>query len=245
MPIQTAKNPWGSSASFDAQRSDLWQLDLSNPILGISQLLRQNASVLTVQGLQALVNAFPPPNSGVFYATGVTLPITQTDSMVVVRDSRPYPMPGADQPTGAVQATFLVDGATIGPPTSRLVALFTVWRALVRAGRGNFVPGELNLTLTNAVPLAGGATLQPQYRYTLPVKMLRGTNSFELSQNSADDPSQDTPMAVAYTHNLVNAWPSSMQLGALGTASGLQQLTVTFCCDAVINPQMAVTRLGS
>jgi hypothetical protein len=119
--IQYQRNPWGAQAGLggeEPQRSDLWIVDLSSPLRGISTQLNVN---------------LPPIPS--YFAQSVSLPELRVRPDVVRRDSRPYNMPSWDDPLDPVKISFILDAAESGV-SSRIYSVLDAWRSLVRAGRG-------------------------------------------------------------------------------------------------------------
>jgi hypothetical protein len=119
--VQNQRNPWGAQAGLggeEAQRSDLWIVDLSSPLRGISAQLNVN---------------MPPIPS--YFAQSVSLPELRVKADQFRRDSRPYNMPGFDDPPDPVKINFILDAAEDGV-SSRIYSVMDAWRSLVRAGRG-------------------------------------------------------------------------------------------------------------
>ena len=204
MPPINIINPWGkgigpsgqSAHALDAQRVDLWQLDLSYVVSVLEQsvgampalnLVRATpvrggigfSSVTDTSGSLAVMNSLPNRNDAKYYVRSVELPDLSVDAQPVFRNALPYMMPAMDKPPGAVTVTFLVDSPAPNTPRgSKLITLLYAWRALVRAGRGSFDGDfstgdayEVAFGLQDAAP---NGSLQPTYSFDTPLNLFRG-----------------------------------------------------------------------
>jgi hypothetical protein len=148
--IQNQRNPWGAQAGLggeEPQRSDLWIVDLSSPLRGISTQLGVN---------------LPPIPS--YFAQSVSIPELRLRPDVVRRDSRPYNMPSWDDPLDPVKITFLLDAAESGV-SSRIYSVLDGWRSLVRAGRG---------AMSKEVTVVLNENYRIDFRYNINVMLLKG-----------------------------------------------------------------------
>lgn len=145
-------NQWGRQSGPNPQRSDLWQVDLSALITGLN----------TVQSGEE--DGIFLPDMPRYFSASVSIPEQKIKAEPVRRDSCSYNMPGWDEPLEAFKFTFILDdggnqssSATISGQ-STLYTLFTIWRAVVRSGRGavgnesSFVLNA-NYTLDYAYPI--------------------------------------------------------------------------------------------
>ena len=126
-------NTWGSSGGPDAQRSDLWLVDFTEAIAGLNDQIQpsqSSASNSVSTELEAISSLEP------HFIQSVRLPALKVKAETIMRDSRPYPMPGFDEPFGEIQITFLMESPTDGN-TSKVYRFLETWRAFVRAGRGS------------------------------------------------------------------------------------------------------------
>ena len=206
MPPINIINPWGkgigpsgqSANALDAQRVDLWQLDLSGVVKVLEQSLNKMAQssmpalgssvyghhTHTVSFMSAnathMTSILPSPSDAAYYVRSVELPELSIDAQPVFRDALPYMMPTLDKPPGTVNITFLVDSPAPNTPRgSKLLTLLYAWRALVRAGRGSFDGGfsvnesyEFAFGLQDAA--SNGSSLQPTYSFDTPLNLFRG-----------------------------------------------------------------------
>ena len=189
--IEEQRNVWGSASpnGQDAQRSDLWVVDLRQVIDGINSVLSN-----TFEQLEPV---------GSFYAQSVALPTLQVKADQVRRDSRPYNMPTWDEPPGETRLTFILD-ARVNARHSRIYTLLDRWRMLVRAGRGQ-------------MGTEAGVNLDEHYRITyafaLPIKLLRGSVPNVVIANIGWQPGNDLELSGEYL--LEKAWLSSFKMGDL------------------------------
>lgn len=134
------KNMWGKAEGADPQRADLWQVDLTSVVNGVSKALNRTV-----------------PTIPTYFAASVNLPDLKVKAEPIMRDSRPYMMPSWDEPLDAVEIMFHMDdaGLTNTPesvvPQSLIYKTLDMWRRLVRAGRG---------------PLGSEREFRPLFNYT-------------------------------------------------------------------------------
>lgn len=140
--VVAATNPWGTAKGLEPQRTDLWKLDFSAVFKGLLNTEEDESP----QSYRAFGQDWQTHATGVdpmggdasqarYYAISVALPELSVMPEVVKRDSRPYNVPGVDAPLGQIRVTFVHDShATSG--RSEILALLNLWRAAVRAGRG-------------------------------------------------------------------------------------------------------------
>jgi hypothetical protein len=131
--VKYQSNPWGAIADGggeEAQRTDLWMVDLSSPI----------------RGVQSQLNLVLPDIPS-YFAQSVSFPELRVKADQFRRDSRPYNMPAFDDPPDPVKITFILD-ARGDDKSSRIYTVLDKWRAIVRAGRGG-MSEELGVFLNN------------------------------------------------------------------------------------------------
>lgn len=151
----------------------------------------------------------PPTDRAVYYASSVEFPEQRTASQVIVKETRPYQMPGADDPLGPVRITFLHDVTKGQYSGSSLDAVLRMWRGLVRTGRGGMSGQDFVLPLGSF-----NDGLLPRYSFDLRVDLFKG---------SADGEGMD--YSAGYL--LKSAWLQSIQVGALRYAGGTQNLEIS------------------
>lgn len=119
--INQQTNPWGAmvvEGGQEPQRSDLWVVDFSSAVAGISAQL------------QAFTPSIPA-----FVAQSVALPEMRVRADAFRRDSRPYNMPVFDDPLDAVRIVFTLQVGS-DSASAPIYRFLDQWRAVVRAGRG-------------------------------------------------------------------------------------------------------------
>lgn len=127
--VSEQRNLWGSAGerSPNAQRADLWVLNLENVVNGLNSQIRADSST-TLNPLQSVQT---------YFAQSVTCPELKVNSEPFYRDSRPYMMPMKDEPLGMITVKFIMETPT-SPTRSVVYQLLDTWRAYVRGGRGAY-----------------------------------------------------------------------------------------------------------
>lgn len=252
MPPINITNPWGkgvgtdgdSAGAMDAQRTDLWQLDLQAVVARITSALRSSNNLY--------YDAMPDPGSARYYARSVDIPGLTVEGVVVMRDTLPYTMPGADKAPAPVTVTFLVDTPTPAPYLgSKLITLLYSWRALVRAGRGAFDGGfspsntsfEISFGLADA---ADKGSLQPNYRFDVPFNLLQGDTPVNrgsliniVNQQNVTSTGGGGAIPVGYQYStslmLRQMWLADFKISPFKyEGSSLAEITATFHCTSVV-----------
>lgn len=186
-------NPWGAQAGdgggLDPQRTDLWSIDFSQVVAGLSR--------------QTGVTAPPIPP---FFACGLSFPEPKVKPDIFRRDSRPYQMPAFDDPPDPVRISFIVESPALGG-SSTIYRLLSLWRTVVRAGRG---------AMSNEISIPLNSDYRIDYAFNINVFLLKGTKPSVSSSTPDDrgstriDVSNDLDYSGTYT--LINAWLSSFKL---------------------------------
>jgi hypothetical protein len=148
--IQFQRNPWGAQAGTggeEPQRSDLWVVDMTSVLQGISTQLN--------------IALAPIPS---YFAQSISLPELRVKADQFRRDSRPYNMPVFDEPLDPVKITFILDAALPGY-SSRIYHVLDCWRKLVRAGRGG---------MSQETFIALNAAYRVDFQFNINVRLLRG-----------------------------------------------------------------------
>lgn len=235
MPTVKPLNVWGRSVSeggvgLEAQRNDLWVLRLDAVLNYIekSTVFTAGREAPSVNGADAFfgtkfsaTSAFPRsltsmlPQDAAYYTSSVELPELKTSSQVITRETRPYQMPGGDEPLGPVRVTFIHDVTSKGDYYgSSLDALLRIWRGLVRTGRGQMSSGDYAIPLGVIGDIVGPAGLLPCYSFDLRVDLFKGSSDGEGLDYSAG-------------YLLKDAWLMSSQVGALRYAGSAANLEIT------------------
>lgn len=168
--IRDIENVWGKTGGPNPQRSDLWQVELTDAISGINEALKWYA--------RPWVNAddLPP-----YYIAAVTLPELKVRAEPVRRDSRAYNMPSWDEPLDAIKIVFIMDDGGVSrlnndaKLSAGIIRLLSGWRALVRAGRGS-VGLEKSAEMGDGSIKVGGFNdnYQLSYQWPIYVNLCRG-----------------------------------------------------------------------
>src|SRR5690606_18471819 len=91
-------NVWGKVGGLEAQRADLWVLDMEQVLRGVRQHLAGRLQL-------------PENNSSTHYARMIAFPETRINEYEVKSLNTPKLYPGFDEPTMSVRIDFLVDAA--------------------------------------------------------------------------------------------------------------------------------------
>jgi hypothetical protein len=235
---------WGRQGGENAQRSDLWQVDLTSVILGINSALGTQFRVL--------------PR---WYPASIQIPEPKVKAEPTRRASRMYMMPGWDEPFEAVTMSLIVDDASNvrrvgnGIPEGEVYAILDAWRSLVRSGRGSvgseFDPPVLDenylstYAFTIYVYLLRG--ISPSTKFFVDQSRVRANQATNSDANamfgSQDSPAQRsvrtasqssgvpfaTGLDIAGMLVLEEAWLSGFKLGQLAYQGGS-----ILTCDATI-----------
>lgn len=213
--IVRADNPWGRSSGREPQRSDLWYIDFTSAfdgIMGRGDVGKNTLEELEYDGQYTmgnhanLINPFSGDRTSIrYYATSVNLPELVTTPEVTRRDSKPYHSPGCDSPLGAIKVSFIHDISNVqdGPDgirRSEIYSFLSLWRTLVRSGRGG-MSSEFSLALDR--------DFKVNYGFDVSLSFLGGV---DLSQALAENPAQ-SGLEVTSVYTMKNCWLSSFGLG--------------------------------
>jgi hypothetical protein len=223
-------NQWGKT--LEAQRSDLWLVDL-DPVV---------KAFRTAELFNDQEDFYGTDTS--FYATAVSLPELKVSPDVIRRDSRPYNMPGCDDPLEAIRVTFIHDVGTTdsgggGGFRSEIMKILTIWRAIVRAGRGgmsvedSFILNAYYSTMTQV-----GGVNQPLHAHNIPIYFLKGagTPGKEIDKPTTSNRELDdaTLLETSTKYVLQSAWLSSFKISDLSyDKSSNVTVTATFYADDI------------
>lgn len=207
--IKDIKNQWGVQGGPNPQRTDLWQVDMSEALLGLDQ----------VAGLNASFDLDLPR----YYVASLSLPEQKIQAEMVPRDSRRYHMPSWDDPLDAFKLTFIFDdGGTIARgassiASSKVVKILTAWRQAVRAGRGS-VGSEQSIALD--------ANYRIDYRFPINVFFCRGygkaaTSAVERTGIVRVGPVRDGSQTVANTFDYTPTTVQAQQTTVLASSAQL------------------------
>ena len=160
--IKDILNHWGKQAGPNPQRSDLWQVDLT----------------ALIKGLNGVTGSNTLPQIPRYFSASISLPELKIKPEPIRRDSRSYNMPSWDEPLDSIRMTFVVDdggsqsGIGAQGSQSTIYTILDVWRAVVRAGRGE---------LTSEQSIVLNANYRIDYAFPIYVYFLRGNTNQQTS----------------------------------------------------------------
>jgi hypothetical protein len=249
--LVVATNPWGrpsvdSSLTLEPQRADLWVVDLGQVLNGVTGAGIYSGignmvcdSGLTVRDHVRSISPFGNKSTTInYYVASVALPEQVIKPEEVVRESRPYNVPGYDGPLGPTRMTFIHDISAWNNDTvrrSEIWSLLTLWRMLVRAGRGGFS--------SEVVPLLD-ANFKANYAFPVNIKFLGGlslkdaqalANNPSASFSAASGMNSNSALEISAVYTLENCWLSTMQIGEINYEGGAKvvPITATFYADSI------------
>lgn len=212
-----AKNPWAQT--LEPQRADLWQLDMSQVVQGIVDL-----SIASDYGDYAAILKGTPDvdlskltalkKTVHFYAQSIDFPRLAISAVEIMKQSKPYNLPGYDEALGEIRISFIHDldtNLTDDIRRSRIYTLLQAWRGLVRAGRGP-MSQELVWSVDSSFKL-------PQFRYDVGVRFMAGVpfntaDGKDVSEAILNDASRLTDAVEGSSlYVLKKMWLSGLQLG--------------------------------
>jgi hypothetical protein len=212
--IAQQSNPWVVSApdggGLDPQRTDLWGISMKQVSDGLARTL--GFSVLDIP---------------TYYAQSLVWPELKIKAEQFRRDSRPFNMPGFDEPLDPVKITFIMDAA---PNSSRVYWFLDRWRQAVRAGRGA-------MSSENSIPL--NANYRIDYAFNMNVFLYHGshgtiTNVLNGQQNGPVTVDNDLQLVGTFT--LVNAWLGGFKLGDVSHLdTKVQTIEATFYVEDIFD----------
>lgn len=161
--VSEQRNLWGVQGrdAPNAQRADLWTLDLSNAVKSLNQQIRS-------QGATELSTLLPVET---YFAQSVTLPELKVNAEAFRRDSRSYMMPMNDEAPGPISVKFYLE-TNVTPRKSIVYQLMDTWRAFVRGGRGAYTNEGFVPSLPSSWVLS--------YAFDITVSLYRGCLNSEV-----------------------------------------------------------------
>lgn len=228
--IDNQTNIWGRQNGPDPQRSDLWVIDFNLALFGLGRVLA-DANTMTPD-----ITASVPSKLASYFASAVAMPELKIRPEVVRRDSRPYQMPGMDEPLDPIRILFLLDcfkpgGAFSTPYQSDIYRMLNAWRAVVRAGRGS---------MSSEFALALDDNFQIDYAFDVRVLFLRGSTKPTLSKggaitaNQAISSSVMNDLEISLQLRLVNCWLGSFKITELSyEGNKMAQIETTFYAEDI------------
>lgn len=198
--IQNQRNPWGAQAGLggeEPQRSDLWVVDLTSVLRGITTAL----------------NVTLPPIPA-YFAQSVSIPELRVKADSYRRDSRPYNMPTWDEPLDPVKISFILDAALPGY-ASRIYNVLDRWRSLVRAGRGSMSK--------EAVPVLNN-NYRIDFQFNVTVMLLRGGHAAINSALSQTDALAQSATPAPTRPNIFSLQPNNTSTAQKQAPTDTQQV---------------------
>lgn len=207
--VVKSRNNWGIAGGIEAQRGDLWVLDLEAVLADVRQASFSSRLEL------------PQPGDTLQFARQVSFPEVRIGEVEVKSLNTPKLYPSFDDAVGGVRIDFLVDATTTalgfdGGVTltskikrSKIYSLLYGWRILTRVGRLPYGSEDMAVLLpTNPVPLG------PIFKKDVKLYFLQGSS----------DETGELEVSMAFV--MKNCWISSIQLNNVDQASA-QPLTIT------------------
>lgn len=213
--VVKSRNNWGTAGGIEAQRGDLWILDLETVLADVRRASFSSRLEL------------PQPGDTFQFARQVSFPEARIGEVEVKALNTPKLYPGFDDAVGGVRIDFLVDSATTalsfdGGVTltskikrSKIYSLLYGWRILTRVGRLPYGSEDMAVLLpTDPRPLG---TI---FKKDIKLYFLQGSS----------DETGELEVSMAYA--MKRCWISSIQLNNVDQSS-TQPLTIT----AVVIPE--------
>lgn len=171
--IFNQKNVWGSQGGVNPQRADFWGVDFSQVINGLNDQIRPGATskLAVTTDLVTLDFSVEP-----YYIASVSMPTLKVATETVRRDSRPYMMPGFDEPLPEIKVMFIMETPT-DSTTSKIYRFMDTWRAFTRAGRGS-MGGEKGVQQLNQ-------NFRVNFRFPVTITLMRGNKSGKINNISS------------------------------------------------------------
>ena len=207
------RNLWGSSSNaptgvLEPQRSDLWYVDFTTAIDGVSQFF------------DSVVNYIPPQ-----MVQSVSLPENKIKVEPFRRDSIPYQMPSWDEPLDAVRMTFVLD--TNAASVSGIYQFLNNWLELCRAGRG-FRSSGYDINSRGEDPVLLDENFQSQYRFDCALYFLRGNNQGESATSLFSD------LEAWQAIRLQQMWIAGFKISDLNyTTNALTTIDASFYVESI------------
>lgn len=185
----TIVNPWGISASYEAQRTDLWTLGLKP----VADLVQNPVGVDTSGEYQTYQQQALTGNDADQYVKKVTLPESIISVIEVISGTQKLATPGYDEPLSPMRVEFFHE--VIDPQgdlvSSQIYNLLRCWWLLGMAGQQRY-----NRVI---LPLLTGSSV-PSYKVDLDLTFHIGS----VVQGEA--------LADGAVYHLLDCWVSDLQL---------------------------------
>jgi hypothetical protein len=227
--VVKSQNMWGKAGGYEAQRADLWVLDLEL----IAGAIRRSAFAGRLE--------LPPQGETLHFARSVAMPEARIAEVEVKALNTPKLYPGFDEPTGGVRVDFLMDADSTGldPGSlnvtstsqlnrSKIYSLLYGWRILTRIGRLPYASEDIAVPLPT-LPVALGNT----FKFDVKLYFLKGVTEDQTDINAGFSVGNTAGMEVSMAYILRKCWISSIQLNGIDQNSGNSPLTVS----AVLIPE--------
>lgn len=148
---------WGAQGGINPQRADLWWIDFSQVVNGLNGQLNRSGIVHDLDRFGGDIEAH--------YVSSVKMPTVKVKADEFRRDSRPYMMPGFDEPLSEIGVSFIME-SPVSYSTSKVYQFLEMWRAFVRAGRGAMGAEKSIKQL--------GTNFRVDFRFPVTIILLRG-----------------------------------------------------------------------
>ena len=221
-PWAKSVTPGGAVSSLVPQRSDLWQVDLSQVIQGLNA---QKPSAIFQDGTQGTPDMLLDVPE--YYAQSVSVPGLALVASEVRRGSVPFSTPGFDSALDAVRMSFIVDSGE-DAKSSLVYKLLTTWMLYVRAGRGP----------RGSEPwIALGPDYTRKFKFDVTVSLLSGSSNTGAvlnrnTPNGLGTGAQELQVSTQLT--LENLWLASFKISDLNyTTPAVTTIEATFYAENV------------
>lgn len=206
-----ANNLWGAPEGLEAQRQDLWLVNLKPAIVYFSSLTEEQFNAV---GLSK--NDLPDEDTTALYAVRVTLPVQKITAKPFIQGTVPRNLPSYVDALDTARVDFLHEGQNTRSP---IFTLLQMWRSIVRIGRIG-ATGETTFLLPDE-------TFKPQYKFDVVLQLLSGDTT---DVASAED------LAFSAQYTLIDCWPRVVQHGVIDRTKGAQLhvLSAQFALQEII-----------
>lgn len=224
-----SRNNWGSAGGMEAQRGDLWVLDMESVLAEV----RQADFAYRLE--------LPQTGDTLQFARQVSFPEARISDVEMRTLNTPKLYPGFDEAVGGVRVDFLVDSTSTGygfggnvtltskAKRSKIYSLLYGWRILARVGRLPYNSEDISVPLPTTPGPLGALFKKDVTIYFLQGTMqdFSGVDSNEV--NNITSAGMDVSMAFV----MKKCWISSLQLNGVDQSSSNSPLTLS----AVLIPE--------
>jgi hypothetical protein len=211
-----ANNLWGAPDGLEAQRQDLWLVNLKPAIVYFSSLTEEQFNAV---GLSK--DDLPNEDTTALYAIRVTLPVQKITPRSFIQGTVPRNLPSYVDALDTARVDFLHEGQNTRSP---IYTLLQMWRSIVRIGRVGMT-GETTFLLPDE-------TFKPQYKFDVVLQLLSG----DTSDVAIADMQFSADLTFSAQYTLIDCWPRIVQQGIVDRTKGAQLhvLSAQFALQEII-----------